>query len=148
VAYTISRSERRDGPGATWRLFDYDQPHVLTILASQAIGAWTVGLRVRYARGLPRTPVVGALFDTRDDVFEPVFGAQNSIRLPDFWQLDVRLDRRFVLGESAALVVYLEGLNVTGRANAEEYVYGADFSRRAAITGLPAIGMLGARIER
>ena len=61
VAYTISRSERRDVPGAAWRLFDYDQPHVLTIVASKELGAWTIGARFRYATGLPRTPVVGSV---------------------------------------------------------------------------------------
>jgi hypothetical protein len=147
VAYTISRSERQDAPGAGWRLFDSDQPHVLTVLGSQEFGAWSLGVRFRYARGLPRTPVLGAFYDARDDVFQPIFGAQNSIRLPDFWQVDVRVDRAFALGESAHLLVYIEGLNITNRSNAEEYVYSADFSRRATITGVPVVPVLGARVE-
>jgi hypothetical protein len=147
VAYTISRSERQDTPGTGWRLFDYDQPHVLTLVASKELGAWTVGLRFRYARGLPRTPVVGAFYDAKDDVYQPVFGAQNSIRLPDFWQLDVRVDRSFRLGDVGRLLVYAEGLNVTNRANAEEYVYGVDYTQRGTVTGLPVIAVLGARVD-
>jgi TonB-dependent receptor-like protein len=147
VGYTISRSERRDAPGAGWRLFDSDQPHLLTILGSKELGAWNLGFRFRYARGLPRTPVVGALYDAKDDMFQPIFGAQNSIRLPDFWQVDVRIDRSFALARAAQLVVYLEGLDITNRANAEEYVYSADFSRRATIAGLPVVAVLGARVE-
>jgi TonB dependent receptor/TonB-dependent Receptor Plug Domain len=148
VAYTISRSERRDSAEANWRLFDYDQPHVLTILGRKEVGLFSLGVRLRFARGLPRSPVVGSIFDAKDDVFQPIFGQQNSIRLPDFWQIDVRVDRSFALGESARVVVYLEGLNVANHANAEEYVYSADFSRRAAVTGLPWIAVLGARVER
>ena len=56
VACTLSRSERRDAPGAAWRLFDFDQPDVLTLVASKQLEAWTVGLRLRYATGFPRTP--------------------------------------------------------------------------------------------
>jgi hypothetical protein len=148
IAYTISRSERRDAPGAAWRLFDGDEPHVLTVVLSQDLGAWTFAARFRYARGLPRTPVVGAAYDAKDDLYQPIFGAQNSERLPDFWQLDARVDRSFRLGSSARLLLYVEGLNVTDRANAEEYVYSADYSRRGTISGLPIIAVVGARVER
>ena len=34
VAYTFSRSQRRDGPGEPLRLFDNDQTHVLTALGN------------------------------------------------------------------------------------------------------------------
>ena len=147
IAYTVSRSERLDGPGSSWRLFDYDQPTVLTVVASKELQAWTIGARFRYARGLPRTPVTAAFFDARDNVYQPIFGPQNSIRLPDFWQLDLRVDRVFTLGESSRLRLYVEGLNVTNRANGEEYDYSVNYSRRAAITGLPAIAVAGARID-
>ena len=147
VAYTISRSQRLDTPGASWRLFDYDQPHSLTVVASKEVGAWTFGTRFRFATGLPRTPVVGAFYDAKDDVYQPIFGAQNSIRLPSFWQLDVRVDRSFLLGDTARLLVYLEGLNVTNHANGEEYVYSVDYTRRGTITGLPIVAVLGARVE-
>jgi TonB family protein len=147
VAYTISRSERRDTPGAAWRLFDYDQPHVLTIVASKELGAWTAGLRLRYARGLPRTPVVGAFYDAKDDLYQPVFGAQNSMRLPDFWQLDLRVDRTFFLGETARLLVFAEGLNVTSRANGEEFTYNVDYTQRGVVSGLPVVAVLGARVD-
>jgi hypothetical protein len=143
----MSHSERQDVPGAPWRLFDYDQPHVLTVVASKELGAWSVGARFRVASGLPRTPVTGAFYDAKDDVYQPIFGPQNSIRLPTFWQLDLRVDRSFRLGESARLLVYLEGLNVTNRANGEEYIYNVDYTRRGIVTGLPAIAVLGARVE-
>jgi hypothetical protein len=147
VAYTISRSERQDTPTSSWRRFDYDQPHVLTIVGSKELGAWTFGARFRYASGLPRTPAIGAFYDTKDDAYQPIFGAQNSLRLPDFWQMDVRVDRTFPLGGVARLLVYVEGLNVTNRANGEEYIYNLDYTRRGVVTGLPAIAVLGARVD-
>lgn len=147
IAYTISRSERRDAPDARWRLFDFDQSHLLTAVASKQLGHWTFGARLRFATGLPRTPVIGSFYDVTDDAHQPMFGAQSSTRLPDFWQLDLRVDRAFELAEAVRLLVYLEGLNVTARKNAEEYVYDASYMHRTTITGLPAMAMVGARIE-
>jgi hypothetical protein len=147
VAYTMSRSLREDTPGAGWRLFDYDQPHVFTVVASKELGAWTVGTRFRAASGLPRTPVLGAFYDAKDDVYQPIFGAQNSIRLPTFWQLDLRVDRSFRIKDRARVLVYVEGLNVTNHANGEEYIYNVDYTKRGVITGLPAIAVVGARVD-
>src|SRR5262249_36942811 len=57
ITYSLIRSERRDHPGGGWRLFDYDQTHVLGVLASYQLGAgWEAGARFRFATGAPRTP--------------------------------------------------------------------------------------------
>ncbi len=134
-------------PGSSVRLFDYDEPHVLTAVGSQELGSWKMGVRFRYTSGAPRTPVIGAFYDEKDDAYQPIFGAHNSIRLPAFWQLDVRVDRNFALSEITRLVVYLEALNVTNHSNGEEYTYSADYTRRGVITGLPIVGVVGARLE-
>jgi hypothetical protein len=147
IAYTISRSERRDAPGARWRLFDYDEPHVLTAVASVRLGDWIFGARFRFASGQPRTPVVGSFYDAKDDVYDPVFGMQNSIRLPDAWALDLRVDRELRLGAGIRLLFYVEGLDVTDHVNAEEFVYSPDYTRRGVIAGLPALGTAGLRVE-
>jgi hypothetical protein len=147
VAYTISRSERRDSPTSSYRLFDYDEPHVLTVVANKELGRWTLGVRFRCASGAPRTPVVGALYNENADAFQPIFGAHNSVRLPAFWQLDVRVDRSFPLGDTARVVAYLEALNVTNHSNGEEYNYSVDYTRRGVVTGLPIVGVAGVRLE-
>jgi hypothetical protein len=147
IAYTVSRSERRDGPQAAWRLFDEDQPHVFTAVARQAIGPWAIGVRFRAATGLPRTPVEGAVFDALDDQYAPLFGPQNSTRLPAFWQVDARVDREVSLGNWARVCLYLEGLNLTNHANAEEFTYSTAYTQRGVITGLPVLAVIGARAE-
>lgn len=147
VSYAISRSERRFDGDPSWRLFDYDQPHVLTVVASQAFGAWTVGLRGRYASGNPRTPVIGGVYNARDDRVEPVFGAQNTTRIPPFWQLDLRVERAVRLGQTTRAVLYADVQNVTNRQNAEELVYSADFRRQGSIKGLPLVAVVGGRFE-
>lgn len=146
VSYSISKSERRDHPGLPWRLFDYDQTHVLAVIASYQYCNWTFGGRFRLSTGFPRTPVTGAIYDARDDRYQPIFGRQNSIRIPTFYQLDLRVDRRFVWTR-LALDLYLDVQNVTYQRNPEEIVYSEDFSQRGYITGLPTLAVLGVRLE-
>jgi TonB dependent receptor len=119
---------------------------VLTTVATQRLGDWTFAARFRFATGVPRTPVTGAYLVVADNGYEPIFGVQNTTRVPSFWQLDLRIDRAFDLG-AAKLVVYLEGLNVTDHANAEEIVYSTNFSRRGTIDGLPIVVTAGARVD-
>ena len=146
VTYSLIRSERRDHPDTSWRLFDYDQTHVLAVLASYQFGhGWEGGARFRYTTGMPRTPVVGSYLAGNDE-YDPVFGAQNSIRLPAFYQLDARLERAWIF-RRAKLDVFLDVQNVTNRKNPEEIVYNAQYSVRGYITGLPTLAVLGARLE-
>jgi len=147
VSYAISRSERRFDGDETWRAFDFDQPHVLSVVASQEIGRWGFGARFRYASGNPRTPVIGSTYDARSDRYDPLFGPQNSIRIPAFWQIDLRVERSFPLGEAVRLLLFADIQNVTNRENAEELVYSASFRQRSTITSLPTIAVVGARLE-
>jgi TonB family protein len=147
ITYSYIRSERRDHPDQSWRLFDYDQTHVLGILASYQIAkGWDAGARFRYTTGYPRTPVIGAYYDSPNDSYDPIFGVRNSIRIPSFFQLDARIERAFVF-KRGKLNVFLDVQNVTNRKNPEEIIYRYNYSQRAYITGFPTLAVLGARVE-
>lgn len=147
IAYTLSRSERRDAESGELRLFDYDQTHVLTALAGLELGGGLeLGARFRAATGYPRTPVTGVFYDSKSDRFEPVLGTKNGERIPAFMQLDLRIARRFEL-EPAKLELYLDVQNVTCRENYEEIAYASDYSQRRYIVGLPLLPVFGARLE-
>jgi TonB family protein len=147
ITYSYIRSERKDHPDQNWRLFDFDQTHVLAVLASYQLGhGWEAGARFRYTTGFPRTPVVGAYYDAPNDQYDPIFGAHNSIRIPAFYQLDVRLERAFVFRREK-LNIFLDVQNVTNRKNPEEIIYRYNYSQRAYITGFPTLAVLGARFE-
>ena len=147
LTYSLIRSERKDRPESNWRLFDYDQTHVLAVLASYEIShGFQAGARFRYTTGAPRTPVVGAYFNTTAQQYEPIFGAQNSIRLPAFYSVDVRIEKAFVFGR-LKFNVFADVQNVTNRKNPEEIVYSADFSQRDYISGLPVLAVAGLRME-
>jgi hypothetical protein len=144
VAYTLLRAERKDRPDSEYRLFDYDQTHVLTALVAYALGkGLDVGARFRFSSGYPRTPVTGAYYDARRDLYEPRLGALNTDRLADFVQVDARVAKRWSFA-GAELEVYLDVQNVTNRQNAEEVTYAKDYSERRDIDGLPILPVLGA----
>jgi hypothetical protein len=144
LSYNLSQSRRKDGPDQNWRFFDHDQTHGLIAVAGWEHGPWTLGGRVRFATGEPRTDVLGAFFDSRSGRYEPIVGPHNGVRLPAFLAVDARAERRLPEGIS----VYLEIQNLTNRANAEEIIYSADFSQRGYLTGLPLLVIAGVRIER
>ena len=148
ITYSIIRSERKNHPDSGWRLFDYDQTHVLGVLVSWAIGKGvTAGARFRLATGYPRTPVIGSFYDVRTDDYQPVFGAQNSTRIPLFYQLDARIEKTFTFN-GFAMNLFLDVQNVTNRTNPEELIYNYDYSKKQYISGLPTLAVFGVRLER
>jgi hypothetical protein len=145
-AYTLSRSERRGPRDLAWRLLDYDQTHVLTAALGYRGRQWYAGGRLRYATGMPRTSVLGAFYDAAAGQYRPVRGTINDSRLPDFAEIDLRLERSWRRG-SATLTLSAEILNVTDRANPEEIVYTGDYSGHAYLMGLPILALAGFRLE-
>ena len=146
ISYSVLRSERKDAPDGEWRLFDFDQTHVLTALGSYDLGlGFEIGARFRVATGFPRTPVVGAYYDTRANLYQPAFGIRNGERIPPFYAVDVRLAKRFKLGATSEAEVFLDLQNVTNHKNPEELVYTASYARKDYITGLPILPVVGAR---
>ena len=143
LAYTLGHSERQDHPGDPWRLFPYDQTHILTLVVSARL-PWHVdcGVRFRYATGNPDTPIKGGIYLSDNGLYLPVPGALYSTRLPDFYQLDLRIDKRFTF-DRWLLSIYIDVSNVTDHANVEGYGYSYDMSRRTAVTGLPIFPSVG-----
>ncbi|MBF5043039.1 TonB family protein [Aggregicoccus sp. 17bor-14] len=145
LAYTLSRSERRDQPDASYRLFDNDQTHVLTLIASYKLPrGWELGGRFRFSSGNLNTPVVGARRDDLSDVFIPIFGAVNSERVPNFHQLDVRVDKNFI-HDTWTLDLYVDVTNAYNRASVEGVTYNYNYTQRAYFKGLPLLPVFGAK---
>ncbi|MHA7627870.1 TonB-dependent receptor domain-containing protein [Corallococcus sp. M7] len=143
ISYTLSRSERRDAPGARWRKFDNDQTHVLTAIASYKLPkGWEVGARFRFASGNPTTPVLGAKRDDTTDVFIPYYGLVNSQRLPSFNQLDIRVDKNLIF-DTWNLDLYLDLTNAYNNQSVEGVAYNYNYSKREFFKGLPILPVLG-----
>ncbi len=149
IAYTVSRSERRSLPEQALRRFDYDQTHVLSALGSYRLGhGWETGVRVRYVTGNPYTPVLGGAFDADAGAYAPLEQRPlNSSRFPPFFSVDVRVEKKWMLGKTANVSVYLDVMNAINRRNVEGYSTNFDDSRTIPVKGLPILPNLGLRGE-
>jgi hypothetical protein len=148
LAYTLSRSERRDLPWQELRLFQYDQTHILTVLGSYKLGkGWQLGARFRLVSGNLYTPTAYGSYDA-------TVGTQQSVpafppfgtRLPLFEQLDVRVDKTWTFTRWR-LTVYLDVQNVYNRGNPEGITYNYNSTQSTYINGLPLLPSLGIRGE-
>jgi outer membrane receptor protein involved in Fe transport len=147
LAYTLSRSERRDSGKTDYRLFDFDQTHILSVIGSYQLPRnWTIGGRFRYVTGNPITPVAGSVVNSSADRYDPVYGRVNSARLGDFHQLDLRIDKRWIYPRWI-LDVYLDLQNVYNRSNPEAVMYNYNFRLSKPQQGLPILPILGIRGE-
>ena len=147
LAYTLSRSERLDSGSTTYRLFDFDQTHILTVLGTYSLPRnWQIGGRFRFVTGDPTTPIVNSVFNASTDQYDPVYGKVNSARTDAFHQLDLRVDKRWVY-QSWMLDMYLDIQNVYNRANPEGVSYNYNFRKTAVQQGLPILPILGIRAD-
>jgi hypothetical protein len=150
LSYVYSRSFRRGDPKTTLVETPYvlDQPHQAMVVASYTIDErWKVGSRLRAASGNPITPVAGSY--VRPD-FEPaqyiaIDGPTLSQRLPMFFQLDLRVDRKW-RRPWGDINLFFDVQNATYRANPEGVTYSSDYKQRSYTFGIPIFPSLGVEI--
>ena len=147
VAYSLSRVEREAFAGPGYTLAALDQPHNLIVVASARL-PWnvTVGARFRFASGSLITPVVASLFDNNGNYYYPLPGQPWSTRLPNFFQLDVRVDKRFVFS-TWTLAVFIDVQNATNQQNPEGQFYNFNYTQHAYVYGIPIVPSVGLRGE-
>jgi hypothetical protein len=146
LSYTLSRSERNDR-GEGWRLFDFDQTHILTVSSVYRLGrGWEAGATFRLVSGNPDTPIVGSTLNTGTGQYSPIYGRLNSDRNAAFNRLDVRVEKQWTF-TAWKLALYLDVQNVYNAENAEGVTYDYEFRNRDTIIGLPIIPNLGLRGE-
>jgi TonB family protein len=150
IAYTLSRSTRREGPAEPLLLFPFDQTHNLTALGSYRLGrGWEFGARFRLVSGNLRTPVAGppslpALYAADAGSYTPLPGEQYSVRLPLFHQLDLRVDKRWQFA-SWELMAYFDVQNAYNHASVEGVSHNYNYSRSEYQSGVPILPSIGVR---
>lgn len=120
ISYTLSRSTRQTHgliaptpnslgvPTSSATLQDipseFDRTHILNAVGALDLGAgWRAGLRFVFYTGRPYSPEIRG-------IPVPPF---NSLRLPPFYRVDVRLEKRWRAFGQGYVSFVLEGLNVT-----------------------------------
>lgn len=144
-SYTYVRS-RRQQPGLPELPSQYDQTHSLNILTSYQWENWQVGSRLRFVTGTPYTPIIGASFDSDNDVYIPQRGSLFSARNANFFQWDLRADRKWIY-DTWILSSYIDIQNLTNAKNQEGLTYAYDYSQEKPITGLPILPSIGVKGE-
>ncbi len=153
IAYSISRVEYEQGransrsDGAD----QFDQPHNLVALGSLELpeiwNGLSFGFRARYTTGGPKWQTAGGLYDVDADDYRSLpRGRSSDERLPDFFQLDLRVDKKWTF-DTATLTAYLDVQNVLNRENSEGTDYNYDFTEVQNQPGLPLFPSFGIRWE-
>ncbi|MCC7537667.1 MAG: TonB-dependent receptor, partial [Deltaproteobacteria bacterium] len=123
IAYTLSRSLRRDAPSEPYRLYGYDQTHILTFVLGVLLPAgFDAGVRARYVTGLIEPRVTGGVLDADTGTYVFLYDRDHPTRLGDTFSLDLRVAKRFRWGPLRMTAV-LEVLNVTNHRNPERRIY-------------------------
>ena len=144
VAYTLSRSERKDHPGQDWYLFEFDQTNILTVMLSYLLPRgfrWVRAIATSPEMPTPRHRLVLRLGPTSTRRWP---APTNSARLGPFNQLDLRVDKVFTF-DRWRFSAYLDVQNVLRADNPEAVGYNYDYTIPHPITGLPLLPILGIR---
>jgi hypothetical protein len=149
VAYTLSRSVRKDGPDEPERLFNFDQTHILTTVGSYRLGkGWEIGGRFRYVSGSLNTPQGYGFYDATVGAYIPLSDfPPTAHRNPAFHQLDVRVDKTWLFGNGVKLSAYLDILNIYNSANVEGVSYNYNYTLSTNASGIPFLPSIGIRGE-
>jgi hypothetical protein len=158
LAYAYAR-HRYDDPAAGESFWsDHDQRHTLSAYARYRVSNRTsLGAKFRYGSNYP---ITGYLEPASNMVGQPpLFGgrslfytlgdARNTVRLPPYARLDVRVDRGMDIA-GRRLTLFAEVVNVLNRRNERNLPYSVDRSGR--VTGatdsmLPIVPSIGFVVE-
>ena len=143
--YSFSQSYLRK-PGENYYPSPYDQTHAVALLASYKTAVWEFGARLRYVTGNPYTPIVDGYYNDTTGNYIPKYGGLFSARRPEFFQIDVRADRKWVY-DTWIMSLYFDIQNITNTKNVESISYSYDFSQSANTTGLPILPTFGVKGE-
>jgi len=145
IAYTLARSERLDAPDSAWVLYSRDQTHNLQLIGNYRLGRnWEAGARLRFVSGNPYTPIVGRTYDFYNRTYIPEFGEPRSLRSDPFFQIDLRVDKKFVF-KKWILSAYIDAQNVAWFAykSPEFQISNYDYTERQPISApfVPSLGI-------
>lgn len=150
ASVSINRTQFVSLDGQT-RVGSFDTPIISTIAVGWRPDAeWEVSSKLRMSQGLPSTPYVTT--DTRaQETGFPVGSLDfdffnQGARLPFFYALDVRLDKRWFFA-GWQLIVYVDVQNITGRKNVSGYRWNQETQAVEAQSGIGVLPSIGINIQ-
>ncbi len=145
--YSYSKSIRKNGNSSEEYNYEYDSPHIINLMSTYKLGKWwDFSITFRYSTGLPYTPYD---LTTRYQVNGKWYcekGEKNSERLPDYFRVDLRADRRFIF-KKFNLCAFIEVWNLTNHENVMNYEYSDDFLTKEPVILFSMMPMIGVSFE-
>jgi len=143
IAYTLSRAERRIG--ATTYLSPFDRTHVVSAVLRYDFGSGIeAGVRLAAYTGRPDIPRVNVA--TAAVGRAPIL----QLRLPAFYRLDVRAEKRWAVGTKGAFIAAVaEFFNATLTSEAIDFQCASPsqpatcHEKRVGPIALPSVGLEG-----
>ncbi len=139
IAYSLSRSERRDPHTGIWSLYSKDETNNLQLIGSYRLPKfWEIGCRVRYVTGDPTTPITGIDYNENEGRFQPLYGPANSSRFDPFFQVDMRIEKKFMM-KNWVLSAYLDFQDLSWFVykSPEFYMYNYRYDQKTPVGGIP-----------
>lgn len=156
LSLSYAKSRRTNRLTGVTRDFTGDQPLTLNAVWGQPFGEhwprWSWGTRVQIHSGTPYTAVTGRhLEDPNNPASRWIaeYGEHNRERTPEYFKVDLRIDREILYNESKAKL-YLELQNAMFINNVVGYDYGAEFENIGnpkEVTGMPFFPFFGFTAE-
>ncbi|NLE00101.1 MAG: TonB family protein [Fibrobacter sp.] len=146
LSYTLSRSERFSESESRYVPYDYDQTHNMQFFISATLPCeWKTGARIRYTTGNPYSPAIDRIYDETNRFYRPVYGPENSARNGSFFQIDFRVDKKFIFN-NWVLNGYIDMSNVLWflYKSPEITIYNYDYTQRTSVS-TPFVPSLGIR---
>lgn len=145
--YTYSKSVRKDSEASQKYDFDFDSPHIINLMGTYNLGDWwNFSLSCRYATGTPFTPYDLSTLEQINGVWNCNKGEKNSERLPDYFRIDLRVDRCFIFN-NFNITTFVEIWNVTNHDNIITYDYSDDFLIKEPVALFSLMPMIGLSFE-
>jgi hypothetical protein len=145
ISYTLSRAERSIGTASY--LSPFDRTHVLSVVARYDFGSGIhAGVRGTYYTGRPDFPSYGTPGTQSTIAFGP--GSQfQQHRLPAFYRIDARVDKRWRLGTTQWIAAVVEFFDLTLTKEALDFrcsmATGFCQAQEIGPIALPSIGVEG-----
>lgn len=144
LAYTLSRTERYNHTTGEYELYGEDETHHIQLIGSWHLRRdWDLGFRMRYVTGKPKTPIIGVEEDEQGNYYFPIYGEKNSERVGPFYQLDFRVDKKFVFDKwMFSLYLDLQNLSYFVYKSPELEIHNFNYTDKTTVSNIfmPAIG--------
>jgi hypothetical protein len=142
LSYTLSRAER--WIGSTTYLSPFDRTHVFSAVTSYDFGnGYRAGVRATYYTGRPDIPSFSYPGSMTEFEFSP--GQVPQHRLPDFFRIDARFEKRWELGHHRWISAIVEFFDANLAREAVEFqcnvASGLCTAQRVGPIALPSIGV-------